>query len=201
MEKNQKLPPARALKFAHAYWKTGCGAEAARQAGYKGSADSLKRMATRILGRADVQAEIERLRAESAAQAVVGRSEALTRWSEQVIFDVGPFIKRITETELDGEGNEREVQRLALDLEAMVSAGKGHLISSVELKPDGTVRVKFPDRQRALQELARLEGWYSSERHEVHHTVGDLGKLSDAELVAKCKELGIEPEGNGNDKA
>ena len=168
----------RYIKFAHAYFAEPNGAKAAKAAGYKGDAESRRRTASRVLKRPEVQAELARLAQQTEGAAVAARKEALETLTRQLRLDLGPYL-----IFKDGV-----LERI--DLQKMQADGRTYLLQGVEVTDDGRLKVKLPDKQRAIELLAKLEGWMAPREHRVAQV--DVAELSDAELERKAKELGIQ---------
>jgi hypothetical protein len=91
-----------------------------------------------------------------------------------------------------------------LDLAAAVRSGAAELLEGVEVaetENGARVRVKFPDRQAAVDRLAKLLGWNKPEQHEIKHTTelkAIVAQLTDEELgiaVGGARETTAEPRG------
>ena len=171
------------MKFAHGLFEGRSQAEAARSAGYKGSAKSLDSVASRLTHHPEVCAELERLRASHAADAVASREELLRRHTEAVRFDLGPYLL------FDEQG-----RCLGLDVKRMLEDGKTHLIQSLDAvglpgkMGAHKIRLKLEDRQGAADRIARLMGYNAPEKH--HHEVKDrpVEEMSEVELEAALRE-------------
>jgi phage terminase small subunit len=122
-------------KFLVHYLKTGNARASALAAGYSPRCASSE--AQRILFDPWVQEQLSHYY-ESQRLTV---EFALLRLGEQVRAEYSRFIRE------DG----------TVDIKGLKDAGLDHLIRSVDIRPDGTVRVEFYDAQKAMDMFFRIE--------------------------------------------
>jgi hypothetical protein len=163
-------------------------AAAAIAAGYKGSDRTLAVTANRLMRHPVVVEELARLEAGARVQAIATREEALELLTRQLRFSPKAFL----------------TEAGTLDLGAAVASGAAELLDGVEVSEteDGArVRVRFPDRQAAVDRLAKLLGWNKPEQHEIKHTTelkAMVAQLTDEELgisLGGAGETTAEPRG------
>ena len=143
---------AKRRRFVECYIAARCnGAEAARRAGY--SERCAKQEARRLLQDPEVRAAIS----ERVAEAGMSAEEVLLRLSEQARGELTAFIR---------VGEDR---RSFVDVEAVLKAGKGHLIRSLRSTAGGDTVVEWPDAHSALVQLGRYHGLW---RDRIDHTTG-----------------------------
>lgn len=134
--------------FVEEYLATWNATEAARRAGY--AEKSARVIGHENLTKPDIAAEIQRRIADK----VMTADEALVRLSEQAR---GAYAEYITATG-------------AVNLSALIEAGKGHLIKGIKETQFGKV-IEFYDAQAALVHIGKHHKLFV-EQHEV--TVTDL---------------------------
>jgi phage terminase small subunit len=187
----KKKDDAQRMKFARAYHAKPNGADAAKAAGYKGTRATLRSVASRLLRRQDVKDELTRLGEKTETDAIASREEALRTLTQQLRFDPGKYMKFNAVGELE-----------SIDLQEMARDGSTGVLAEVTIDETASdaegngggrkVRVKWSSKSKALDQLARYEGWLAAEKHEHDHRVRDLTKLSDAELEAEAQRLGVQ---------
>lgn len=162
-------------------------ADAARAAGFTGSARTLAVTANRLMRHPVVVEELARLEGGARVQAIATREEALELLTRQLRFSPKALL----------------TESGTLDLAAAVRSGAAELLEGVdvaETENGARVRVKFPDRQAAVDRLAKLLGWNKPEQHEIKHTTelkAMVAQLTDEELgiVGGAGETTAEPRG------
>jgi hypothetical protein len=165
----------RARLFA-AHWLSGGqnGVEAARAAGYQGSAASLRVTASRLLRRADVRAELEK----HTNQVIdgMGIPEILTRLTELARSDLSNFTVKVTpemaQAAIKACGSDEDKARYALaviegrgiglDVPSALVAGRGQQLKSITYDHDAAgmpkTRIEVHDPLKALIALAKIRG-------------------------------------------
>jgi phage terminase small subunit len=147
-------------------------AAAALAAGYHGTEGSLRVTANKLMRHPDVKAELELLEGQARTKAVATREEALELLTRQLRFSPKALLTT---------GG-------AIDLAAAVQNGVIEMLEGVEVSDTEVgqrIRVKFPDRQAAVDRLAKLLGWNKPEQHEIKHTNdlrAMLATMTDEEL-------------------
>jgi hypothetical protein len=161
-----------------------------RIAGGPRTAAALRQAACRLAARPEYQAEMERLRSLAREKASVTADEAVKVLTAQLRFDAGAMLNSAEEIGEDGE--KRTVWRI--DLGAAKALGLTKFLDGLEIGGDGKIKIKFGDRQGAIDRLAKLFGWYAPEKHEFKLEGEDLRALSDEELRARLRKM-IEENG------
>jgi phage terminase small subunit len=163
--------------FARAVFSGMDRAKATREAGYNCKKDNAARvLANHLMKHPDVVAELGKLEAAARSVAIASREEALELLTKQMRFSPRLVLAS------DG----------SVDLTAAIKSGAAEMLDGVEVSEYETkdgggkkVRVKFPDRQAAIDRLAKLLGWNKPEQHEIKHTAdlrAALAGLTDEEL-------------------
>ncbi len=175
---------AKRTKFAQAIWQGMGQREAARAAGYKGSDRNLDAYASKMAKHGDVQTELARLRemARGETVRVAEKGDVLGVLTAQAIGGIGRYLR------FDDEG-----KFTGVDLARIQQDGAMHLLHGLEFDAETGQprRFKFASSQGAIDRLAKLLGWNAPKKHEVRHSDKDLKELSDAELHAYAKKLGV----------
>jgi phage terminase small subunit len=139
--------------------------EAARQAGYAGSDDTLAAVGYENLRKPQIAAVIEARLAEKTMSA----DEVLVRLTEQARADIRDVFT-IRETSRQGRDEESTVERHAeLDLVALFESGKSHLVKSITYTKFGP-KVELYDAQAALVHIGKHHGLFV-DRTETKHDV------------------------------
>lgn len=157
---------------------------AALAAGYHGTEGSLRVTANKLMRHPDVKAELETLEAQARSKAVATREEALELLTRQLRFSPKALLT---------PGGQ-------VDLAAAVQNGVIEMLEGVEVadtEAGQRIRVKFPDRQAAVDRLAKLLGWNKPEQHEIKHT-NDLRAML---ATMTDEELGVTGAGGGDEVA
>lgn len=137
MAGNKKLTD-KERAWAYAYLETFNKTEAARIAKYAGNEASFRRIGYENSTKVHIREFIE---AELAARAL-SANEVLARLSAHATADLSPYM------------TSNYFGKITLDLEAVKTAGLGHLIKKVTNTKDGS-SVEFHDAQAALVHLGR----------------------------------------------
>lgn len=159
-------------------------AAAAMAAGYHGNERTLVVSANRLMRHPEVKSELAKLEEMARVKAVATREEALELLTRQLRFSPKALLT---------PGG-------TVDLAAAVDSGAIELLEGVEVADTESgqrIRVKFPDRQAAVDRLAKLLGWNKPEQHEIKHVDGlraVLASMTDEELGV----TGTEPSAGGD---
>ena len=180
----------RQLRFADLVHGGAAGPDAAAKCGYTGSRQSLSRAATRLMQRPEVVARLAALRAASASAAIAAKDEALRSLTEQLRFDLGPYI-------IFSEAGEY----LRLDIEKLKKDGKTGLLHSIDVTKQtvGTTpgeeviwetrtKLKLHDKHGAIDRLAKMLGWNAPEK-VVHTGTLDVQGMTTEEVQKRAREL------------
>jgi phage terminase small subunit len=184
----------RERKYAQALWAGATGAEAAARAGYRGDKHTLESMSNKLRKRPQVIEELERLTAAGRRQAVGTREEAVERLWEMARARLGDCLNGKEKGERrkekdDTEGKETTGPVSVVDLEAV-----GRLAEKVRIDPatGQVVGFELPSRQRAVELLAKLEGWNAAEKRQLEvkgGIEGVLAGMSDDEIEGLARRL------------
>ena len=162
-EPTKTLPPKRAA-FAREYLRDLNGARAARAAGYAAKSASVE--ASRLLGNADVQAEITRQRAILAEQADVTPEKIVAELAAIAFADLGDYVRIVNGVPI-------------LDMSEL-PPGASRALAGVDNTLNG-VKFKLHDKHAALVSLAKIYGMMQGDGASV--TV-NIGGADSAELEA-----------------
>lgn len=141
----------REARFVDAYIgeAAGNGTEAARLAGYKGSASVLKVQASRLLTRANVQAALAERRKAQIASADLSAARVLEELRRLAFSDIGVLF--------DDAGNLRPLHQLTPEQRACI-AGVEVVIKNAKAgdgQTDTVHKIKVWDKPRSLEMLAK----------------------------------------------
>lgn len=170
--------------FVHAVARGLTGPEAAREAGYTGQPESLRKAAYRLRKNPVVQAELARIRQEDRGRALARRREVLEVLTRQLRATLADCF------DVQEAGTKGKVRRLVVN-EARALA----VCEKVRRDPSTgkIVSLELPSVQGAVDRLARLLGWFPTEKHQVEHNL-DL-----ATLMAQLSDEEVErPAGAGS---
>lgn len=154
----------RKINFARYLFEGSTQQEAARRAGYKGSTGVLQSRGSKLAADAEVQAEIERLRKEAENHAIMSRDEILQRLTRIARFDVKKILADnggIDRERLLNSGVTDILQEYTPELAEAIPGVPQIEAQSVFLK------IKLPGRLDALTTIAKLQGYFAAEKHEM----------------------------------
>ncbi len=161
--------------FCLAYLKTGNASEAYRQA-YSAKnmkPETINNKASALLKKGEIGARLEHLNKSAVTDSVMTRQRALERLSliaETSITDILEFDQREIDSP-DGPITET-IWRMKDSVEIPEVAAA--TIKSVTMTKFGP-KIEMYDRLGAIQQLARMQGWESAQKHD--HTSSD-GSMS-----------------------
>jgi len=143
----------------------GNATKAAELAGYRNPQATGSQLLQHPIVHAALQAKLE----EAAMQA----DEVLARLSDIASGDHDDFLEEYDhQTGVDENGDPVYQKRLHFNYGRAKKRGKTHLISQIEIAPDGTTKVKLHSSADALDKLARVHGLYK-ERIDIYAAIGD----------------------------
>jgi phage terminase small subunit len=171
---------------------------AALAAGYR-ECPSLDALASKLAKHPEVQAEIARCQAASRAKAVAKRRRALEILTQQLEFDLGPYIEEyeapvltLTGQALGADGKPMMQKKLRIDVKKIKEDKKAHLLAGLEIRKDGSIKFNLHDKQGAIDRLAKLRGWNKPEKVQHSGSVGlgrDPAQMTQAEIDAELAAL------------
>ncbi len=154
--KADRLTPLQSA-FCLEYAKDFHGTNAAGRAGYTGEYMTLAATASRLLKIDKIKARV----AELVQERCMGVDEALARLAEQARSEQTLYLGA------DG----------TIDLERMITEGKGHLVKSTKWDKEGRLVVEFEGAQSALDKILKAGGAYKDKGDgHVVNVVMDLDK-------------------------
>jgi len=149
----KKLTP-RQKRFVEAYLQTWNASEAARQAGYKGDANTI---GPRLLADVGVKNQVTARMVELSMQS----EEVLRRLTEQATLNPSEFFKFT----LDADG--KPVSVTSINWEVFQS--KGYLVKKLSYNRQGNPVLEFHDSQAALALIGKAHGMFVEQVNSIQH--------------------------------
>jgi hypothetical protein len=165
------------VKFAQAVYAGLSQRDAAVRAGCK-PGRGLDAQASKLARDAVVVAELARLHGQAAEKAAADRAELVGKLTEHFRADIGDFVKVVNGVP-------------TLDFARLRKKKKTHLIESIEVTDKGSVKFKMHSVHGAADRLAKLLGLNAPEKNINMNVGNDAKGMSEAELLAEAKRLGI----------
>jgi hypothetical protein len=164
--------------FAEALAATGNQAEAGRVAALGKNPDVQASKMVRVpkvaAYLAALKAEAVQLAQQRTKRRIMGGAEVLERLTEQAEISLAEFVTIVPDapSPTAGPGDQKPAKTIDdekrdrgwyIDIPKALEAGLGHLIQEISYDKQGLPRLKLPDRQGALDKLARYHGHYKGE--------------------------------------
>lgn len=167
-------------KFCHAYLKTGNASEAYRLA-YNAEnmkPESIHRKAKDLTDHVKIRARLEELNQAAVTDAVMTRQEALERLSQFARTDLAGLVE-FGSYELGEDETGRPIIQAAWKIRDSVlqDPEKMSAISELAATKDG-IKIKTHSPLQAIQQLAKMQGWESAEKHDHISSDGSMSPVS-----------------------
>jgi phage terminase small subunit len=140
--------------FIRHYLECWNAAEAARRAGY--SDRSCGAIGRENIRKPTIKAEID----AAIEEKLMTRDEALTRMGEIARGEYARYIIKMVRAHAVGD-NTINVDEVGIDIDALISDGKAHLIKSISPTRYGQ-RIEFYDMQSALETILKATGAFET---------------------------------------
>ncbi|QPI62426.1 terminase small subunit [Vreelandella venusta] len=177
---------AKQERFCLAYLKLGNASEAYRQAySTKGmTPKTINEKASRLLAMGKIRARLEELNQSAVTDAVMTRQEALERLSNFARADLADLVEfgSYELGEVDGEPVIQSTWKIRDS--ALQDANALSAIAELNASKDG-IKIKTHSPLQALQQLAKMQGWESAQKHDHISSDGSMTpKPTTIQLVA-----------------
>lgn len=149
-------------------------ADAARQAGYKGSPKTLTVTATKLMKLPHVRAAVM----EHLEEVKIKGADVLLELWQLASMNVGEII------DLDHRGN--------LKLQPGALKSHGHLIKAIRQDKDGNLNIQFHDKGRALQLLGQNLQLFQGDGVNIKIMADQGEPIDDDRLVAQAQTIALE---------
>lgn len=170
--------------FCRKYIELGIGIDAYKAAGYACKNDqAAKAAASRLLTNVNVQKRIEELKSKLWNKLDKKADVILQENYNHAMADIGDLF--------DSKRTKEGTSITLKDIKAL-SPETRRLIASLEIKADGTIKLKIVDKQKALEMMMRNQALFTDRKRiegdiNLHHD--DLENMSDEELLAENDKL------------
>lgn len=183
-EKPRARLTAKQERFCLAYLKTGNASEAYRQA-YSASRmkpETVSRNAKALLDNNKIATRLEELNQSAVTDAVMSRQEALERLSQFARTDLTDLVEfgAYEVGEVDGQPviqSTWKIRDSVLQDPNALSA-----IAELNASKDG-IKIKTHSPLQALQQLAKMQGWESAQKHDHTSSDGSMSPKAATELT------------------
>jgi phage terminase small subunit len=148
------IPEQRLRTFVEVFTSTANASEAARAAGYRGSAKVVSESARKLLKRADVQAMIAQVNAVATAARAASREERQLFWTRVMTGEPIDVDIIIPETGAVRKAKARPPLAARLKASELLGKSEGDFIKRVDVQHSGRVivNVELPDNGRGVTE-------------------------------------------------
>lgn len=167
-------------KFCLEYLKCGNASEAYRQSynAEKMKPESVNRKAKELLDNVKIRARLEELNEAAISDAVMTRQEALERLSQFARTDLADLVE-FGSYELGEDETGRPIIQTAWKIRDSVLQEPAKLAAITELSAtkDG-IKIKVHDQKHSIQQLAKMLGWESAEKHDHISSDGSMSPVS-----------------------